>query len=88
MSAKFRRKQIAARQLLLDARGHLNPNARRLAAELKRLCGGHITKYDAHGAIDPVGTAAAAGRREVWDHFVRLLHLEPYEVANLREEDD
>lgn len=87
MSTRYRRKQIAIRRLLLNQRGQLNPEARVLAVELKKLCGGSITQYDRNGAVDPVATAAAAQRREVWDHFVRLLHLEPFEAANLREEE-
>lgn len=87
MSTRFRNKQIAIRRLLLDGRGHLNPGARVLAVELKKLCGGSLTQYDRNGAVDPIATAAAAQRREVWDHFVKLLHLEPYEAANLREEE-
>lgn len=87
MSTRYRRKQIAIRRLLLNQKGQLGPDARVLAAELKKLCGGPITQYDRNGAVDPVATAAAAQRREIWDHFVRLLHLEPYEAANLREEE-
>ena len=65
-----------------------------LAIELRRLCGpkssvsfSSITQYDKAGAVDPIGTAQAAARREIWDHFVKLLHLEPFEAANLREEE-
>ena len=86
MSTRYRRKQIAIRRLLLNQKGQLNPDARVLAVELKKLCGGALTQYDRAGAVDPVATAAAAQRREIWDHFVRLLHLEPYEAANLRAE--
>lgn len=87
MSSQYRKKQIAIRRLLLDARGHLNRDGRVLAAELKKITAGSLTQYDRNGAVDPVATVAAAQRREVWDHFVKLLHLEPYEVANLREEE-
>lgn len=87
MSTRYRNKQIAIRRLLLNQRGQLNPDARVLAVELKKLCGGNLTQYDRNGAVDPIATAAAAQRREVWDHFVRLLHLEPFEAANLREEE-
>lgn len=87
MSSRYRRRQIAIRRLLLDPRGKLNRDARVLAVELKKLCGGTITQYDRNGAVDPIATAAAAQRREVWDHFLNLLHLEPFEAANLREEE-
>lgn len=92
---EYRRKQIAIRRLLLDPRGNLNRDARALAVELRKLCGpgvgvsfSSLVQYDRHGAVDPIGTAQAAARREIWDHFVRLLHLEPSEVVNLREEEE
>lgn len=88
MNPQYRRRQVSARRLLLNARGELNPDGRNLALELKRVCGRDITQYDRNGAIDPIGTAAAAARREIWDHFVKLLHLEPYEAVNLREEEE
>lgn len=66
-----------------------------LAIELRKMCGpsagvsfSSLTVYDREGRVDTVATAQAAARREVWDHFVRLLHLEPYEAANLREGED
>lgn len=90
----YRSKQIAIRRLLLDPRGKLNRDGRALAIELRKLCGpsagvsfSRLTQYDNNGAVDPIGTAQAATRREIWDHFVRLLHLEPSEAANLREEE-
>lgn len=94
MAHPYRKKQVAIRQLLLDPRGNLNPNAKVLAVELRKLCApaptvafSSLMQYDRDGAVDPIATVAAAARREVWDHFVKLLHLEPYEAANLREED-
>jgi hypothetical protein len=91
----YRTKQVAIRRLLLNTRGELNRDARALAVELRKLCGpspsvsfSSITQYDRNGAVDPIGTAQAAARREIWDHFVKLLHLEPSEAANLREEEE
>lgn len=93
--ADYRVKQTAIRRLLLDPRGHLNRDARILAVELRKMCGpgagvsfSNITQYDRAGAVDPIGTAQAAARREIWDHFVKLLHLEPPEAVNLREEEE
>lgn len=85
---QYRRKQLAVRRLLLDARGNLNRDGKVLAAELRRVCNpSSVLKYDRNGAVDPIGTAAAAATRDVLDHFVKLLHLEPYEAVNLREEE-
>lgn len=94
MATDYRKRQIAIRRLLLDPRGHLNRDARVLAVELRKLCApqptprfSSLTQYDKNGAVDPFGTAQAATRREIWDHFVKLLHLEPFETANLVEEE-
>jgi len=88
MATRYRKKQVAARRLLLNAKGELSPDARVLAVELKRICNPRaVLVYDRNGAVDPIGTAAAAATREVWDHFVKLLHLEPFEAVNLREEE-
>jgi hypothetical protein len=37
--------------------------------------------------IDPVATAAAVSRREVYDHLRRLLNLDDYTDVNLREDE-
>lgn len=94
MASDYRKRQVAVRRLLLDQRGGLNRDARVLAVELRKLCApsptvafSSITQYDKEGRVDPIGTAQAATRREIWDHFVKLLHLEPFEAANLREEE-
>jgi hypothetical protein len=85
---KFLRRQIAARRLFLSGDGKLNPDARKLAAYMARLCHakGRIVVHGADGKIDPVATTAAAARREVWDDLVRLLNLDPYEIANLKDD--
>lgn len=94
MASDYRKRQIAIRRLLLNPRGQLNRDARVLAVELRKLCAprptpgfSSLTQYDKTGAVDPYGTAQAATRREIWDHFVKLLHLEPFEAANLVEEE-
>jgi hypothetical protein len=94
VASDYRERQIAIRRLLLDPRGKLNRDGRILAIELRKLCApnptprfSNITRYDKNGAVDPIGTAQAATRLEVWHHFVKLLHLEPFEAANLREEE-
>ena len=85
----FARKQVAARRVLFDGRGHLNADARVLAAELKKLCRvGKPQLPSTQNGIDPLAVAALAARREIWDHFVTLLQLDPYTVVNLREDDN
>lgn len=88
---RFHKRQLAARRLLLDSKGKLNRNAVPLAVMLRSLCAAAptqaLTQYDAQGRIDPIATAAAAQRREIWDAFVKLLNLDQYEAVNLQEEE-
>lgn len=87
----FSKRQVAIRRLCLNARGELNPDARRVAAHLKFLCHGPATgrlvRFSPSGEVDPVATVAAAARREVWDELVKLLNLDPYQTTNLQDPD-
>lgn len=89
--SKFSRRQLAVRRLLLDGRGQLSPDARVAVGAFKRAChaAGNqgLTVLMPNGAVDPVGTVARAARREIWDHFVKLLNLDDYTVENLRDEE-
>ncbi len=89
--SKFARRQLAVRRLLLDGRGQLNPDARVAVGAFRRACHAapnqHLTVILPNGSVDPIGTACAAARREVWDHFVKLLNLDDYTVANLKDEE-
>lgn len=86
----FARKQVALRQLCLDGRGQLNPNARRILADLRRFCKADNTaglQYSpASGMVDPIATAAAAARREVFDRYARMLLLDQQTIVNLIDE--
>jgi hypothetical protein len=89
--SKFARRQVAARRLLLNARGELTPDARVLAAYLRRLChaapGTRLIQAGPAG-VDASATVAAAARREVWDDFVKVMNLDPYELTNLGNGED
>lgn len=86
----YARKQVAARRLFLDGRGQLNPDARVLAADLKKFCkvDGPQIAYDGEGKVDPVATACMAARREVWNRLQAWLHLDVNTVVNLRENEN
>lgn len=89
---RYKRKQIAIRRLLLDGKGNLNPDARVIVADLRAFCqadGRPVIKYSpVSGAVDPVATAAAVARREVYDRLRRMLNLDDYTDINLRDDDD
>ncbi len=88
----YARKQVALRQLCLDSRGQLNPNARKILADLRRFCRADSTaglQYNpVSGLVDPVATAAAVARREVFDRYARMLLLDQQTIVNLIEERD
>ena len=82
--------QVAIRRLCLDGRGNLNRDAKLIAVGLKRFCRADKTSlmYSPQtGMIDPVATAAAVARREVYDYLRRLLNLDEYTEVNLREDE-
>ena len=86
--ANFRDQQVALRRMCLDGKGGLSRDARLIAIMLKRYCRADRSSlmYSPQtGSIDPVATAAAVARREVYDHLRRLLNLDDYSEVNLRE---
>jgi hypothetical protein len=92
MAVPYKRKQIALRRILLDGKGRLNQDARVIVADLRAFCqadGRPVLKYSPiSGSVDPVATAAAVARREVYDRFRRMLNLDDYTEINLRDDDD
>lgn len=88
--ATMRDQQVAIRRMCLNGKGGLTPDARLIAVGLKRFCRADKTSlmYSPQtGMIDPVATAAAVARREVYDYLRRLLNIDDYVETNLREED-
>lgn len=83
------RAQVAARRLMLDARGALNPDGRVLAAAVRRMCGAQSPRIAVMGerGMDPYATVASAAKREVWEGLKILLLLDEYEITNLSSED-
>lgn len=83
-----KRQQLAARRLLLDAKGGLNPDAKVLIAALRKTCGvnGAAIIQPGPAGVDPYATVAAAAAREVWERMRVLLLLDDYQDVNLRDE--
>ena len=82
--------QVALRRMCFDGRGGLNRDAKLIAIALKRFCRADRTSLmfsPQTGMIDPVATAAAVARREVYDYLRRLLNLDDYVEVNLREDE-
>ena len=89
-AGRYSRRQLAIRRLLLDGRGGLNADARILVADFRRFCHAdrELLKYSpVSGMVDPVATAAAAARREVFDRYFRLLMLDAQAVYSAKDEE-
>lgn len=87
---RYRMNQISIRRLALDGQGNLNRDAKAIAIALKRFCRGgrSALMYSPQtGMIDPVATAAAAAKQEVWEYLRRLLNIDDYTDVNLREDE-
>jgi hypothetical protein len=90
-SRAYARKQVALRQLCLSG-GQLNANARVILSDLRKFCKADNTaglQYNpVSGLIDPIATAAAVARREVFDRYARMLLLDQQAIVNLLDEKD
>lgn len=79
----------ALQSMCLGADGKLTKNAMLVLAYLRRFCNGDGTRggfpLRADGAVDALGMARIAGRREVYDDIVKLLAV-PLEVQRNIEE--
>jgi hypothetical protein len=88
---KTLRRQIAVRQMFLDANGRLSRNGRVALFWLKYQC--HARRADrlvvvGPNGVDPIATVAAAARRELLDQIIELLNLDDYVVVNTVSEED
>ena len=88
----LRRKILGRRRawqrLLLGEGGRLNPDAEIVMKDLARFCRAHRSTAvysPQRGAIDPIASARADGRREVYLRIVENLHLDERFLTNLRE---
>ncbi len=80
----------SARRLFLTEKGELNADARRLMlhfATFTRRKEPVLQVSPISGTVDPLATAVAIGRREVFEAIERLLHLSPKAVYETEEED-
>jgi hypothetical protein len=83
----FRRRQ-AWQATMLNERGELTPDGRVIMRDLARFCRAHrSTAVFSHirGVLDPLASARADGRREVYLRIVENLHLDERFLVNLRE---
>jgi hypothetical protein len=86
--AKLRRRRYAYRRLFLGENG-LNADGQTVLADLAKFCRANSSTAvvsPISRSVDPIATAMAEGRREVWLRIMAHLHLEDRVVINLNEE--
>jgi len=86
--AKLRRRRYAYRRLFLGENG-LNADGQVVLADLAKFC--RATSSTAvvspvSRSVDPIATAMAEGRREVWLRLMAHLHIDERVVFNLNED--
>ncbi len=87
--AKLRRRRYAYRRLFLGDNG-LNADGQVVLTDLAKFC--RATSSTAvvspvSRSVDPIATAMAEGRREVWLRLMAHLHIDERVVFNLNEDD-
>lgn len=78
----------AFKGLFLDKVGHPTPNAEIVLARLRRYCHANsssIVVSPITRTVDPLATAVAEGRRQVWNLIQGYLNLDESTLAKLRE---
>jgi hypothetical protein len=88
--AKLRRRRYAYRRLFLGENG-LNADGQTVLADLAKFCRANSSTAvvsPISRSVDPIATAMAEGRREVWLRIMAHLHLEDRVVINLNEEEN
>ena len=86
--AKLRRRRYAYRRLFLGENG-VNADGQVVLADLAKFC--RATSSTAvvspvSRSVDPIATAMAEGRREVWLRLMAHLHIDERVVFNLNED--
>lgn len=88
--ARIRKRKYAYRRLFLGEDG-LNADGQIVLADLAKFC--KATSSTAvvspiSQRVDPIASALAEGRREVWLRIVGHLHIEDKVIMNLNENDE
>jgi hypothetical protein len=88
--AKIMKRRYSYRRLFLGDNG-LNADGQTVLADLAKFCRANASTAvvsPISRSVDPIATAMAEGRREVWLRIMAHLHLEDRIVLNLNEDDN
>ncbi len=89
--ARIRKRKYAYRRMFLAESGELSPDGETVLADLKKFCratASTVVVSPVSRSVDPIATAMAEGRREVWLRIMAHLHLEDRAVINLEENEE
>ena len=89
--ARIRKRKYAYRRMFLAESGELSPDGEIVLADLKKFCratASTVVVSPVSRSVDPIATAMAEGRREVWLRIMAHLHLEDRAVINLEEKEE
>jgi hypothetical protein len=78
----------AFRTSLLDEDGKPTPHGSAVLAHLRAFCSADVStlRRDREGRVDPLASAAAQGRQEVWQQFYFYLNLDDSELVEIDRE--
>jgi hypothetical protein len=88
--AKIRKRRYAYRRLFLGDNG-LNGDGQTVLADLAKFCRANASTAvvsPISRSVDPIATAMAEGRREVFLRIIAHLYLEDKTIVNLNDNED
>ena len=87
---RIRKRRYAYRRMFLGEAG-LSPDGQIILADLAKFCRANASTAVVNPitrSVDPIATALAEGRREVWLRIMAHLHIDEKVVFNLTENED
>jgi hypothetical protein len=88
--AKIRKRRYAYRRLFLAESG-LSPDGEIVLADLRKFCRATASTAvinPVSRSVDPIASAMAEGRREVWLRIMAHLHIDEKVVFNLSQDEE
>ncbi len=89
--ARIQKRKYAYRRMFLGENGQLNSDGQIVLADLKKFCratSSTVVVSPVSRTVDPIATAMAEGRREVYLRIAAHLHLEDRVIINLEENEE
>jgi hypothetical protein len=87
--ARIRKRKYAYRRMFLGENGQLSADGQAVLADLAKFCKANQSTAvvsPISRTVDPIASALAEGRREVWLRIMAHLHIEDRVIFNLNED--